>query len=52
MKEEDCRQIQTAQNNMQVILKFPKKPYNEENIKKEVKEILSGILREQLGKII
>lgn len=51
MKEEDYRQMETVQNNMQVILKFPQKPYKEEHIKGEVKEILAGILKEQLVKI-
>lgn len=52
MKDDDCRQIKMEQNDMQVILKFPKKSKNDENIKREVKDILSNILREQLINIL
>lgn len=51
MKEEDCRQIEMVQNNMRVILRFPKESDKDEHVKREMKEILSGILKEQLAKI-
>lgn len=51
MQEEDCRQMEMEQNGMRVILKFPKVSNNEEHVKREVKEILSNILQEQLIKI-
>ena len=48
MKEKDCRQVEMVQSNMRVILQFPKESEKDEHTKKEVKEILSGILKEQL----
>lgn len=51
MKEEDCRQMEMVQNNIRVILRFPKESNKDEHVKGEVKEILSGILKEQLAKI-
>ncbi len=56
MKQEGCKCLERKQNGVQVILEFPRKPENEEDIKKEektkreVKEILSGILQEHLLK--
>lgn len=41
-------QINMKQNGMDICLLFPKKPEREENIKKEVKSILSCALREHL----
>lgn len=52
MKEEDYRKVEIEQNNMQIILNFPKKSKDEEDsIKKEVKQILSDMLQEYLAKI-
>lgn len=51
MKQEDCKRLEISQNGIQVILEFPKEAKNEENIKREVKEILSGILQEHLTEI-
>jgi len=51
MQEGDYRQMEMEQNGMQVILKFPKVSNDEERVKREVKEILSNILQEQLIKI-
>lgn len=51
MKQEDCKRLELSQNGIQVILEFPKETKNEENIKREVKEILSGILQEHLTEI-
>ena len=48
MEQEGCKYLERGQNGMQVILKFPEKPEeeegikNEEKIKREVKEILSA----------
>lgn len=50
MKQEECKRLKLKRNNMQVILEFPKKSEHEENIKKEVKEILSHILQDYLTK--
>ena len=56
MEQEGCKYLERGQNGMQEILKFPEKPEeeegikNEEKIKREVKEILSGILQEYLVK--
>lgn len=50
MGQEGYEHLERKQNNMQLILEFPKKPENEETIKREVKEILSGILLEYLKK--
>ncbi len=51
MKQEDCKCLELKQNGVRVILEFPRKSENEEKIKREVKEILSGILQEHLTKI-
>lgn len=50
MKQEDCKRLERKQNGMQVILEFPRKSEKEENIKREVKGILSIILQEHLIK--
>lgn len=51
MKEEDYRKVKIEREGMQMILKFPKKSNDEEdNIKKEVKQILSNMLQEYLAK--
>ena len=50
MKQEGCKRLELKQNGMQVILEFPRNSEQEEKIKREVKEILSGILREYLIK--
>ncbi len=50
MKQEDCRRLERKQNGMQVILEFPRKSEREEEIKREVKGILSAILQEDLIK--
>lgn len=49
MQEDNCRQMELKKNGMQVILKFPKESEQEEQIKKEVKEILFQILQEKLA---
>lgn len=48
-KEYNC--LELKQNNMHIILEFPKEPEKEEIIKKEVKGILSDILQEHITKI-
>ncbi len=51
MKEEDYTKVEVEQKDMQIILKFPKKSnYEEDTIKKEVKQILSDMLQEYLTK--
>ena len=35
MKQEDCKRLERKQNGMQVILEFPRKPENEEDIKRK-----------------
>lgn len=50
MKQEDCKRLERKQNGMQVILEFPRKSEKEENIKREVKGVLSIILQEYLVK--
>lgn len=52
MKQEDFDCLEQSQNKLQVILEFPKEPSNEENTKREVKRILSGILQENLKKLL
>lgn len=52
MKQGDCDCLEESQNNLQVILEFPKESLNEENTKREVKGILSGILQENLKKFL
>lgn len=51
MKQQDYKYLELKQNGMQVILEFTGKSENEENIKREVKEILSYVLQEHLTKI-
>jgi hypothetical protein len=51
MKQEDFRRLERKQNDMNVTLEFPKEPEKEENIKREVKGILSNILQEHITKI-
>ncbi|MCI9491699.1 MAG: hypothetical protein HFH42_00970 [Lachnospiraceae bacterium] len=51
VKQEDCKHLELKQNNFQVILEFPKESKNEENIKMEVRGILSCILQEHLSEI-
>lgn len=43
--------LDQEQNRMHITLEFPKEPENEENIKREVKGILSNILQEHIAKI-
>lgn len=50
MRQDDCKRLELEQNGMQVVLEFPTESENEENIKREVKEILSHILQEYLTK--
>ena len=50
MEQEGCKRLELKQNGMQVILEFPRNSEQEEKIKREVKEILSGILQEYLVK--
>ncbi len=56
MEQEGWKRLERKQNGMQVILEFPGKPEKEEdlkkeeNIKREVKGILSIILQEHLMK--
>ncbi len=51
MKQKDFSHLEQKQNDMNVILEFPKEPENEENIKREVKGILSNLLQEHITKI-
>ena len=48
MKNKEYRQFEMEQNGMQIILEFPRKSKEEESIRKEVREILSDILQEDL----
>ncbi len=50
MKQEDFNYLERKKNGMQVILKFPRNSEHEEEIKREAKEILSGILQEHFMK--
>ena len=44
MEKAEYKQWETEQNGMQVILEFPERSEEEENIKNEVRQILSGLL--------
>lgn len=44
MEKAGYRQWETEQNGMQVILEFPERSAEEENIKNEVRQILSSLL--------
>lgn len=46
MKKADYRQWEAEQNGIQIILEFPERSEEEENIIKEVRQILSGLLRD------
>lgn len=50
MKQEECKRLELERDGIQVVLEFPKESENEENIKKEVKEILFHILQDYLTK--
>lgn len=50
MKQEEYRRSELEQNGMQVLLEFPKESEHDDNIKKEVREILAHILQEYLTK--
>ena len=46
MKKADYRQWKTEQNGMQVILEFPERSEEEANIRDEVRQILSCLLKD------
>lgn len=51
MKQQDFKHLVQERNDMKIILEFPKKPRNEENIIREVKNLLTSILQENLTSI-
>ena len=51
MNHKEYNHVEQELNNMHIILEFPKEPKKEENIKREVKGILSNILQEHITKI-
>lgn len=51
MNHKEYNHVEQELNSIHITLEFPKEPENEENIKREVKVILSNILQEHLSKI-
>lgn len=51
MNQNEYNCLELKQNNMHIILEFPKEPEKEEHIKREVKGILSNILQEHITNI-
>lgn len=51
MNHREYNHMEQELNSIHITLEFPKKPENEEIIKKEVKGILSNILQEHITKI-
>ncbi len=50
MDQEGCKRMEREQNGIQLILEFPEGLEEEETIKKEVKDILTGLLQEHMAK--